>query len=193
MKRNVYRSARNLQPRSCYATEVCLPDSSRQTSTKENMNPNAKCYDPKAMALALARWCIGIILLIAGISKLSMGPAKFAEMIAGMFEKTWLPKALVLPYGYALPFVELILGVLLILGLFRNAALFVSGLLFISLTFGQMAMAMSGNKDASVTMFQNLVFTFLNSALLFLHEHDRWVIPCGCRKNEGAATTPPVM
>ena len=142
------------------------------------------CCDPKAAAVALARWCIGIILLFAGISKFSMGIGKFAEMIPTMFEKTWLPKALLVPYGYALPFAELILGGLLIIGLLRNCAAFLSGLLFLSLMFGQFLLAMGGDEKAATVMFQNMVFTFFTAGLLFLHEHDRWVIPCCCQKKE---------
>lgn len=148
------------------------------------------CCDPKAAAVALARWCIGIILLFAGISKFSMGIGKFAEMIPTMFEKTWLPKVLLVPYGYALPFVELILGALLILGLFRNFSLSITTLLFISLMFGQFLLAMSGDKDSGSVMFQNMVFTFLTAGLLFLHEHDRWVIPCCCREKKSCCAPP---
>ena len=154
------------------------------------MKTNSACCDPKAAAVALARWCIGIILLFAGISKFSMGIGKFAEMIPTMFEKTWLPKVLLVPYGYALPFVELILGAMLILGLFRNCALFATTLLFISLMFGQFLLAMSGDEKAGSGMFQNMVFTFFAAGLLFLHEHDRWVIPCCCRKQESCCAPP---
>ena len=155
------------------------------------MNANSKCCDPKVMAVALARWCIGIILLFAGISKFSMGIGKFAEMIPTMFEKTWLPKALLVPYGYSLPFVELILGAMLILGLFRNASLSVTTLLFISLMFGQFLLAIGGDEKAGSGMFQNTVFTFLAAGLLFLHEHDRWTLyPCGCCEKESCCAPP---
>ena len=142
------------------------------------------------MAVALARWCIGIILLFAGISKFSMGIGNFAQMIPAMFEKTWLPKALLVPYGYALPFIELILGAMLILGLFRNASLFMSTLLFISLMFGELLLAMGGDKDSAPVMFQNMVFTFLTAGLLFLHEHDQWVIPCCCGEKKSCCAPP---
>ncbi len=148
------------------------------------------CSDPKAAAVALARWCVGIIMLFAGISKYSMGVDEFASMITLMFEKTWLPKVLLVTYGYALPFAELILGVLLIIGLFRNSVLSATTLLFISLTFGQFLLAMGGDEKASSGMFQNTVFTFLAAGLLFLHEHDRWVIACCCRKKESCCAPP---
>jgi hypothetical protein len=148
---------------------------------------DASCCSPKAMAIALARWCVGTILLVAGVGKLAMGVGSFAHVLVPMFEKTWLPTALVTGYGQALPFAETLLGAFLILGLVRNATLFVSGLLFLSLTFGEMALAMSGKQESIAVVFQNMVYTFLTAGLLFLHEYDTWIIPCrGCRKSAPA-------
>lgn len=138
------------------------------------------------MAVALGRWCIGMIFLFAGIGKITGGVSGFAEnyLVKTFTEKTWLPEWLLRPYGYALPFIEVILGAMLILGLFRNFTLFVTGLFLISLTFGQLLLM------APQVMFQNMLFTFLAAGLLFLHEHDRWVIPCGCKKEEPISPTP---
>lgn len=151
------------------------------------MRTCSSCCDPKAMALALGRWCVGIILLISGIGKLLMGAGTFAQMLIPMYEKTWLPGALLTPYGYALPYAETILGALLLLGLFRNATLSVTGLLFLTLAFGQIVLAMSGKQESIAVVFQNTVYTFFTAGLLFLHEYDRWTLPCRCKPATPAA------
>ena len=137
---------------------------------------NANCCDPRTCAVALARWCLGMILLLAGIGKLPDVSGFVQNGIVGPFAKTWLPKWLLLPYGYALPFVETILGVWLILGVARNVALFIAGLLFLSLTFGQVLLGQPA------VVFNNMVYTFFAAGVLFLDPYDRWIC-CG-RKSE---------
>lgn len=131
---------------------------------------SSKWCDPRAMAVALGRWVIGILFLFFGIGKFTMGVGIFAKGMAQPFEKTWLPPILLNTFGHVLPFCEVILGALLILGLFRNATLFVTGLLLIVLTFGQVLLG-----QAQVVFF-NTIYTFLVAALLFLADYDRWVI-----------------
>lgn len=136
--------------------------------------------DARACAVALARWVIGVVLLFAGIAKLG-NISGTATYITGEFAKTWLPKALLLPYAYALPFVETGLGVLLILGIARNPVLFVTGLLFITLTFGQVLLGQP-------IVFQNMMYTIVTAAVLFADPYDRCVLPLGNRR---AVTTAP--
>jgi thiosulfate dehydrogenase (quinone) large subunit len=143
---------------------------------------DAKCCgcDARACAVALARWVIGVVLLFAGIAKLG-NVSGFAGHITTEFAKTWLPKALLVPYAYALPFAEVGLGALLLLGIARNAVLFITGLLFISLTFGQVLLGQP-------IVFQNTMYTVVTAAILFADAHDRCVLPLGNRR---AVTTPP--
>ena len=128
-----------------------------------------KCCDPRCMAVALGRWSIGMMFFFAGVGKLG-SVSGFVGYLTKQFEKTWLPGALLIPFGYVLPFAELILGALLLLGVFRNGALFVTGLVLLALTFGQLLL-----RDPQV-MFFNTAYLFLTAGLLFLAEYDRWVL-----------------
>ena len=145
---------------------------------------DAKCSwcDARACALALARWVIGVVLLVAGIGKLA-NVSGFVTYITSEFAKTWLPKALLVPYAFVLPFVEVGLGVLLILGIARNAVLFIAGLFFISLTFGQIVLSTQPQ-----VVFQNMIYTVVTAAILFADPYDRCVSPLGNRR---PLTTPP--
>jgi len=118
-----------------------------------------------------------MILLFAGIGKLPDVRSFVQNGILVPFAKTWLPKWLLMPYGYALPFVELILGAWLILGAGRNAALFIAALLFLSLTFGQVLLGQPG------VVFNNMVYTFFAAGVLFLEPYDGWVC-CGRTKEQ---------
>src|SRR3954470_16022557 len=95
--------------------------------------------DPRAAAVALGRWCLGIIFLFSGLGKFlgEGGPGVFAQGLIKQFEKAWLPPFLLVPFSHALPYFEVGLGILLILGLGRDVVLFVTGLLLMALTFGQ--------------------------------------------------------
>ena len=139
--------------------------------------------DPRARALALARWVMGILFLFFGIGKFTMGVGNFARGMAQPFEKTWLPPILLNTFGHILPFCEVILGALLILGLFRNVTLFATGLLLIALTFGQVLLG-----QAQVVFF-NTTYTFLVAALLFLADYDRLVLFPRQRTDKSQAPT----
>ncbi len=134
-----------------------------------NTPSECTCCDPRVVAVALGRWCLGLMFLFFGIGKLS-NVSGFAEGLAKQFEKTWLPSPLVSLFGHALPFLETVVGAFLLLGLFRNATLFVTGLLLLSLTFGQILLM-----QAQV-VFSNTVYVFMAAALLFLERFDYWVV-----------------
>ncbi len=134
-----------------------------------NTASECKCCDARVAAVALGRWCFGILFLFFGIGKLSHISA-FAEALAKQFEKTWLPVPLVSAFGHALPFLETTIGVFLILGLFRNSTLFATGLLLLTLTFGQVLLM-----QAQV-VFSNAAYLFMVAAILFLERFDHWVI-----------------
>ena len=143
---------------------------------------NMKCCScsARSLAVALARWVVGVVLLFAGISKLP-NVAGFVTYMTSQFEKTWLPKALLVPYGYALPFAEIILGALLLLGIARNAVLFITGLLFITLTFGQLLLGQP-------IVFQNAMYTIVTAAILFAESHDQCLLRLGNRRVVAPAT-----
>src|SRR3954466_1930822 len=132
---------------------------------------NAKCNwcDARACGVALGRWVIGVVLLFAGIKKFE-NVSGFVGYLTSQFEKTWLPKVLLVPYAHAVPFIEVILGTLLILGIARNAVLFVAGAFFITLTFGQLLLSQPQ------VIFQNMIYTVVTGTLLFAGEYDRCVL-----------------
>jgi thiosulfate dehydrogenase (quinone) large subunit len=145
---------------------------------------NANCCDPRAAAVALGRWGLGVVFLFYGIGKLPDLSGFVSGYLTPMFEKTWLPQPLVAAFGYTLPFFEVALGVLLIIGLARNAVLFATGLLLIGLTFGQVLL------QQSPVVFQNMGYLAMTIALLFLSAYDDWV-PFGREKDLATGTVPP--
>lgn len=62
--------------------------------------------------------------------------AKFSVWMVGNFEKSMIPKMLVLPFSYALPVIEFIIGLLLLLGLFTKQSLFAGGIVMFLLLLG---------------------------------------------------------
>ena len=128
---------------------------------------------------AKCSWCdaraCGVVLLFAGIAKFG-NISGFVGYLTSQFEKTWLPKVILVPYAHAIPFAEVILGALLILGIARNAVLFITGLFFITLTFGQLLLSQPQ------VIFQNMIYTVVTGALLFAGAYDRCVLPIGNRR-----------
>jgi thiosulfate dehydrogenase [quinone] large subunit len=157
--------------KSCIPSEGRTAEETRWEEVKQEDAMNSKCCSPKTCAVALGRWCLGVVLLFYGIGKFPDVAGFVNGYILPAFEKAWLPQWLLVPYAYALPYVEIILGALLILGLFRNAVLFITGLYFISLAFGQVLL------QQPPVVFYNTAYAFLAAAVLFLDEYDRWVLP----------------
>jgi uncharacterized membrane protein YphA (DoxX/SURF4 family) len=64
--------------------------------------------DPKAAAVALGRWCLGIVFLFYGVGKFTGegGMAGFAQGMMKQFGSTPLPQWLVGPFAHGLPFAE---------------------------------------------------------------------------------------
>jgi uncharacterized membrane protein YphA (DoxX/SURF4 family) len=148
-------------------------------------NDSCKCCSPQAAAVALGRWCLGVMFFFAGLGKFQMGLPNFWDFMAKQFAKTWLPGVLLTIFSHVLPFAEVTLGVLLVLGLIRSVALFGAGVLLILLTFGQVI----GGQPQIV--FFNTGYLFMAAALLFLAEHDRWVLFPRPRKREASSASPP--
>lgn len=145
------------------------------------MKETCACFDGRSAALALARWGLGLLFLVGGISKLFHLSGFVTGYLAPAFAQTFLPAGLVAAYGYALPFVEVLLGVALVLGLCRNMALLIAGLTLISLAFGQMLL------QKFDVVAQILFYLFLTATILFLGDYDRWIVAgrCSCSKTQG--------
>jgi len=83
----------------------------------------------------LLRLAIGASMLGHGVVRLPKLQT-FSSWMVGSFEKSLLPKVLVIPFSYALPIAELVVGLLLVTGLFTKPALFVGGIVMVILIFG---------------------------------------------------------
>lgn len=86
-------------------------------------------------AYLLLRLGIGISMFGHGLVRLPKLQT-FSDGMVSSFEKSILPKFLVLPYSYVLPIAEFAVGLLVILGLFTKQALTVGGFLMLSLMIG---------------------------------------------------------
>ena len=79
----------------------------------------------------------------------------FSQWMVGSFEKTMLPKALILPFSYVLPIAEFTIGLLLLTGLFTKPAAFAGALVMLILLFGT---AMIENWEAIPSQLLHLIF-----------------------------------
>lgn len=79
------------------------------------------------MAVALARWVLGAVLIWAGAAKVGH-PEALASAIAGF---RLLPGVVVAPLAVVLPYFELLLGLYLIAGLFTRVAGWVATVQFV--------------------------------------------------------------
>ena len=127
------------------------------------------CCDPRAAALALGRWCFGLLFFFFGLGKFAH-LSGFATNLAQQFQSTWLPQLLVSLFGHVLPFWEVTVGALLIVGIFPTSTLFATGVLLLILVFGQVLL---GN---GAVIFNNTVYLLAVTALLFLQDYDTWVL-----------------
>ncbi|MDB6019406.1 MAG: hypothetical protein JWR19_3895 [Pedosphaera sp.] len=147
-----------------------------------NNETEYRCCDPRAAAVALGRWCFGIVFLFFGLGKFMGGVGAFAQGLASMYEKTWLPGPLVSAFGHMMPFLEVTLGALLILGIARDVVLFVAGLFLIALTFGQIVL------QQAQLIFFNTAYLFMVAVLLFASKYDWWVLGPRCWGRRQAVT-----
>ncbi|MFZ4928610.1 DoxX family membrane protein [Chryseobacterium sp. Mn2064] len=89
----------------------------------------------KQTAYFFLRISMGVNLLGHGLVRI----LKLQDFASGMmkgFEKSWLPQAMVYPFGMILPFFELIIGLLLIIGFKTRIANIAGAFLMIVLLFG---------------------------------------------------------
>ena len=102
----------------------------------------------------LLRLAIGASMFGHGLVRLPK-LEKFSAWMLGIFEKSMLPQALILPFSYALPIAEFLTGLLLIIGLFTRQALIGGAVLMIILIFGT---AMIENWDAIPSQLIHVAF-----------------------------------
>ncbi len=80
---------------------------------------------------------------------------KFSSWMVAGFEKTMLPRALVLPFSYILPIAEFAVGLLLLLGLFTKPAVIAGVTIMCILIFGT---TMQENWEAIPTQLIHVAF-----------------------------------
>jgi thiosulfate dehydrogenase (quinone) large subunit len=140
-------------------------------------------YTKNQKAFLVLRLFLGVLFTTAGLGKFRMGIGTVAGHIVQGFEKTFLPKILLVPYAYCLPFVELIVGILLVLGLFTEGTLFVSAFLCLSLFYG---MLLSGEH---ATAAYNAIYLLINVCAIRWFEQVPLSIDAA-RRNPGSAARP---
>ncbi len=89
----------------------------------------------KANAYFIARLTIGATIFGHGLVRVPK-IGEFARGTAESFEKSILPAAVVLPFGYLIAIAELIIGLLVLTGLFTRQASFAGGILMVLLIAG---------------------------------------------------------
>jgi len=86
-------------------------------------------------AYLLVRLAIGASMFGHGLVRLPK-LATFSQWMVGTFEKSMLPKIMVVPFSYGLPIAEFAIGLCLILGLFTKPAMIAGGIVMLILIFG---------------------------------------------------------
>jgi thiosulfate dehydrogenase [quinone] large subunit len=120
----------------------------------------------KSLAYALLRIAVGINFAGHGFIRIFHGVGAFAATTAEHLAKSPLPHGFVLGFGYVIPIVEAILGMALIFGVFTRIALIAASIFMMMLTVG-----VTANQQWDVAG-QQLLYSFILFALLYLHEHN---------------------
>jgi len=105
-------------------------------------------------AFLILRLAIAISMLGHGLVRLPKLNA-FSQWMIGSFEKTMLPKTLVVAFSYALPFAEFTVGLLLLTGLFTKPAAIAGATVVLFLLFGT---TMIENWEAVPSQFLHIIF-----------------------------------
>ncbi|MBN8788141.1 MAG: DoxX family protein [Terrimonas sp.] len=83
----------------------------------------------------LLRLGIGISMFGHGLVRLPKLEG-FSKWMTGLFEKSMMPVALVVPFSYILPIAEFVTGLFIIIGLFTRPALLSAAVVMLLLLFG---------------------------------------------------------
>ena len=129
------------------------------------------------LGYALLRAVVGVNLMMHGVSRMITGPGEFAAKLVMQFEHAPLPAWSVWVFGLMLPAIEGLLGLLILVGLRTRAALVAASLLIMLLTFGSALL-----QDWNLTGTQ-LIYAFVYSVLIFLHQYDGWSIDAWIKRH----------
>lgn len=94
----------------------------------------------------------------------------FSNWMVSSFEKSILPKIIVLPFSYILPIAEFSIGTLLLLGLFTKPSLIAGAIVMLILLFGT---SMIENWEAVPSQLIHIAFFAL---LLHFIQHNSWAV-----------------
>lgn len=83
----------------------------------------------------LVRLAIGASMLGHGLVRLPK-LVEFSHWMVSSFEKSMLPKEMVLPFSYFLPVAEFSVGIMIISGLFTKMACIAGGMIMVALILG---------------------------------------------------------
>jgi thiosulfate dehydrogenase [quinone] large subunit len=117
----------------------------------------------------ILRLAIGASMLGHGLVRLPK-LTMFSNWMVSSFDKSMLPKVLVVPFSYVLPFGEFLVGILLIAGLFTKPALFLAALIMMALIFGT---AMIENWEALPSQLIHVAFF---AVLLHFIQYNGWAL-----------------
>ena len=117
----------------------------------------------------LLRLGIAISLFGHGLVRLPKLNA-FSQWMMASFEKSFLPKVMVLPFSYVLPVAEFTVGLFLLIGLFTKPALIMGAGVLLILLFGT---AMIENWEAIPSQLLHLAFFAL---LLQFIQSNSWAL-----------------
>ena len=135
----------------------------------------------KSLAYALLRVAFGVNFAGHGLVRIYNGVGAFAATTAEHMAKSPLPHGLVLDFGYVIPIVEAVLGVALIFGALTRAALVAGALFMMALTVG-----VTSNQQWDVAG-QQLLYSLVFFALLFLMEHNSLALDSVWRRNRSSS------
>ena len=117
----------------------------------------------------LLRLAIAASVLGHGLVRL-LKLSAFSTWMVNSFEKSMLPKILIVPFSYVLPLAEFIVGVLLFTGLFTTPALIVGAIVMILLIFGT---ALIENWEALPSQLIHVAFY---AVLLQFSQYNYWAL-----------------
>jgi len=127
------------------------------------------------------RLSLGLLFFIYGLNKLTGGMQYFADYVVSQFDKTWIPKILLYPYGYIYPWVEMITGFALIVGFMTRRFLVVMGVCLLFLQFGQLVLSSVSPESAIPTVAQIANYILILAAALWTIRDDPYSLD-GLRK-----------
>ena len=122
-----------------------------------------------SITFLLLRLAIAVSVLGHGLVRLPKLSA-FSNWMVNSFEKSMLPKILIVPFSYVLPLAEFIVGVLLFTGLFTRPALIVGAIIMILLIFGT---AVIENWEALPSQLIHVAFY---AVLLQFSQYNYWAL-----------------